>query len=79
MTCSSLHNESSPVFAVGHHQHHERERGSSEWLLLGCSGSEWGGAAAVAVKHGAAQVGNRAEMEINLYFRASGLQRMFCT
>lgn len=35
LTCSSVHSESSPVFVVGHYQHHERECGSNEWLVLG--------------------------------------------
>lgn len=64
------------MFVVGHHQHHERERGSNAWLALGWSGSECGGAPALGVKHDAAQVENRTEMEINLYFRALGLQRV---
>lgn len=63
--CSSLRSDSSPVFVVG--RYHERERGSHEWLVLGWSSSEWGGAPTLGVKHGAAQAANRTEMEINLY------------
>lgn len=53
-------------------QHHKRERGNNEWLVLGWSCSEWGGAPALGVEH-------RLKMEINLDFRALGLPRMFGT